>query len=35
MELTISQVAQSLDVTPRMLRHYEKMGLITPFHKED
>lgn len=35
MELTISQVAQSLDVTPRMLRHYEKMGLITPFRKED
>ena len=35
MELTISQVTQSFDVTPRMLRHYEKMGLITPFHKED
>lgn len=35
MEYTISQVTQSLDVTPRMLRHYEKMGLITPFHKED
>lgn len=28
MELTISQVTQSLDVTPRMLRYYEKMGLI-------
>ncbi len=35
MELTISQVTQSLDVTPRMLRYYEKMGLITPFHKDD
>lgn len=35
MELTISQVTQSFDVTPRMLRHYEKMGLITPFHRED
>ncbi|MDE7361331.1 MAG: effector binding domain-containing protein [Oscillospiraceae bacterium] len=35
MELTISQVTQNFDVTPRMLRHYEKMGLITPFHKED
>lgn len=35
MELTISQVTQSFDVTPRMLRYYEKMGLITPFHKED
>lgn len=35
MGLTISQVTQSFDVTPRMLRHYEKMGLITPFHKED
>ena len=29
MELTISQVTQSFDVTARMLRHYEKMGLIT------
>lgn len=35
MELTISQVTQILDVTPRMLRYYEKMGLITPFHKDD
>ena len=35
MELTISQVTQSFDVTARMLRHYEKMGLITPFHRED
>ena len=34
MELTISQVTQSFDVTARMLRHYEKMGLITPFHKD-
>lgn len=35
MELTISEVTRSFDVTARMLRHYEKMGLITPFHKED
>lgn len=35
MELTISQVTQRFDVTARMLRHYEKMGLITPFHRED
>ena len=35
MEFTISQAAQVFDVTPRMLRHYEKMGLITPFHKQD
>ena len=35
MELTISQVTQYFDVTARMLRYYEKMGLITPFHKDD
>lgn len=35
MELTIGQVTQCLDVTPRMLRYYEKIGLITPFHKDD
>ncbi len=35
MELTISEVTRSFDVTARMLRHYEKMGLITPFHRED
>lgn len=33
--LTISQVSKMYDVTPRMLRHYEKLGLITPIHKED
>lgn len=33
--LTISQVSQSYDVTPRMLRHYEKLGLIQPLHQED
>lgn len=33
--LTISQVSKSFGVTPRMLRHYEKMGLITPTYKED
>lgn len=35
MELTITQVTQSYDITPRMLRHYEKMGLITPFYREE
>lgn len=33
--LTITQVSKSLGVTPRMLRYYEKMGLITPGYKED
>lgn len=33
--LTISQVTQRYDVTPRMLRHYEKLGLIQPLYKED
>jgi len=33
--LTISQVSKMYDVTPRMLRHYEKLGLIIPMHKED
>lgn len=34
-ELTISQVSKQFDVTPRMLRHYEKLGLIETRHKED
>lgn len=33
--LTISQVSQIYDVTPRMLRHYEKLGLIQAHHRED
>lgn len=33
--LTISQVSKSFGVTPRMLRHYEKMGLIAPTYRED
>lgn len=33
--LTITQVSTSFGITPRMLRHYEKMGLITPTYKED
>jgi len=33
--MTISEVAGLYDVTPRMLRHYEKIGLIEPSHKED
>ncbi|MCH5323855.1 MAG: effector binding domain-containing protein [Eubacterium sp.] len=32
--LTISQVSEAYDVTPRMLRHYEKIGLITATHKD-
>lgn len=32
--LTISQVVQQYDVTPRMLRHYEKLGMIQPIHQE-
>ena len=33
--LTITQVTKLYDVTPRMLRHYEKLGLITPCKSED
>lgn len=33
--LTITQVTKLYDVTPRMLRHYEKLGLITPCTSED
>lgn len=33
--LTISQVSKMYDVTPRMLRHYEKLGLIRTSHRED
>lgn len=33
--LTISQVSKQYDVTPRMLRHYEKLGLIETFRRED
>lgn len=32
--LTISQVTRQYDVTLRMLRHYEKLGLIQPIHEE-
>lgn len=32
--LTISQVVKQYDVTPRMLRHYEKLGLVQPVHEE-
>ena len=34
-DLTISQVSKQYDVTPRMLRHYEKLGLIETLHRED
>lgn len=33
--LTISQVSKRYEVTPRMLRYYEKLGLIRTLHKED
>lgn len=33
--LTISQISGMFDVTPRMLRHYEKVGLISPRRCED
>ena len=33
--LTITQVTKLYDVTPRMLRHYEKLGLITPCKSDD
>lgn len=33
-DLTISQVSRMYDVTPRMLRHYEKLGLIKTKHRE-
>ena len=35
MEITISQAAKLYDVTPRMLRHYEKLGLINSIHRDD
>lgn len=33
--LTISQVSKKFNVTPRMLRHYEKLGLIETLRRED
>ena len=33
--LTISQVSKMCGVTPRMLRHYEKLGLINTQRRED
>lgn len=33
--LTITQVSKSFGVTTRMLRHYEKMGLIAPSYMDD
>lgn len=33
--LTIGQIAGIYDVTPRMLRHYEKLGLLHPLRRED
>lgn len=33
--LTISQVSKIYDIMPRMLRRYEKLGLIQPLRKED
>ena len=34
-QLSISQVSKQFNVTPRMLRHYEKLGLIHTSHRED
>lgn len=33
--LTISQVSKRYEVTPRMLRYYEKLGLISTLRRED
>ncbi len=33
--LTITQVSKTYEVTPRQLRHYEKLGLIQVAHKEN
>ena len=33
--LMISQISKMFDVTPRMLRHYEKLGLLTSVRRED
>lgn len=33
--LTISQISKMFDVSPRMLRHYEKLGLLTSLRRED
>ena len=33
--LTIGQVTKDLDITPRMLRHYEKIGLISSERQTD
>ena len=33
--ITISQLTKEFDVSPRMLRHYEKMGLIKSLRTED
>lgn len=33
--LTITKVSKNFGVTPRMLRHYEKIGLITPCYAAD
>ena len=32
---TITQITRQYDVTPRMLRHYEKLGLISPSKRDD
>lgn len=33
--LTISQISKMFDVTPRMLRHYEKLGLLNSVRREE
>lgn len=32
--VSISNLAQELLITPRTIRYYEEMGLLTPFHHE-
>lgn len=33
-EMTVSQVSRSLGISTRMLRYYEKVGLISSFRRE-
>ena len=34
-DMTITEVSRKYKVTPRMLRHYEKLGMIESIHRED
>lgn len=35
MLMSISELAQEVGVTPRTIRYYEEMGLLTPLHQEN